>query len=208
MSYQTEEQQLEQIRDFFKANQNVILACVLVFLCAMGIYRYWDWHQTKIKTEASSLYDALLFSASHNEDANIQAYAGKLTNSYPRTVYAQAAQLALAKFFVAKGEWPRAKQALQSVIDHASVPALQQIARLRLARILIQEKNNQQALTLLKVRSDKAYESVVLELEGDIYMLEKNVAQAKLAYEAAQQLVKQKGMNNGILDMKLTKLNA
>ncbi len=204
--YQTEEQQLEVIRDFFKQNSGFfVMFLILILLSVLG-YRYWQSHHTKVLSEASTVYESLMQAASKGEDKNIQAFADRLVQSYPQTIYAQAGELILAKFFVQNSQMDKAKQALTEVMNNASLPPIKQIARIRLARVLMNEQDYTQALSVLKVRSDKHYDSVVFELEGDIYLTQQQLAKAKEAYEQAMQIGKEKGMVNGVLDIKLARL--
>lgn len=204
--YQTEEQQLEAIRDFFKQNQRFFMILVIVVLLVGAGYRYWQWHHTQVQTEASTTYDALMTAASRQDEKSLQAYADRLITSYPRTIYAKAAQLMLAKVFVQHEQLDKAKAALSAVMNSNTLPGVKQIARIRLARILMSQQQDDEALTVLKDRTDKSYESIVLELEGDIYLKQHQLAKAKEAFEHAMQLGKEKGMVNGVLEIKLVRL--
>jgi predicted negative regulator of RcsB-dependent stress response len=203
--YQTEEQQLEAIRSFAKKNQDTIMIIFILLACLFGGYKYWQWHQIKTKTEASNLYESLMFAAAQDKTEEIHGYADRLIHSYASTVYAQAATLLLAKNDVKEAQFEKAKQKLDSVIKHAPVRALQQIARIRLARLLMSEKNYPQALNILSEKVDAHYDAVINELEGDIYTAQHQITRAKQSYEDALRIGKQKGMENKILEMKLKK---
>jgi len=56
------------------------------------------------------------------------------------------------------------------VMNHASTDSLRQVARLRLARVYIQENNPKEALTILKKTNDKGYLPMIDEVEGDSYL--------------------------------------
>lgn len=206
MEYQTEEQQLEAMRAFVKKNQDTIMAILILLICLFGGYKYWNWHQTKSKTEASHLYESLMFAAAQDKSAEVDAYAERLTHSYGSSIYAQAATLLLAKKDVQASQFEKAKEKLNAVITGAKLPALQQIARIRLARILISEQHFSQALEILNKKVDVHYAALVNELEGDIHAAQHQIAKAKQSYESALRIGKEKGMENKILEMKLKKM--
>lgn len=207
MHYQTEEQQIEAIKNFFTKYNNVIWAVFLIFMLAFMVYRYWDWQQIQVKTSASKLYEAMMVSSSQNNDKNIIAYADQLATSYDNTIYGQAASLLLAKYAVKAEKLDEAKSRLQHVIAKANLPALRQVAALRFARILIDEKKYDEAIKSLEKLYDKHYEFLVYELKGDIFVAENKSDEAREAYKQAETLAHKIGLVNKRLELKNQSLN-
>ncbi len=63
---------------------------------------------------------------------------------------------------------PGAKQQLQWVVDHAGEDELKAIARFRLAQALLDEKNYDEALKTIDVKTDDAFVAIYADLRGDI----------------------------------------
>ena len=73
------------------------------------------------------------------------------------TAYAPRAALLYAKLLYDKTTRPGAKQQLQWVIDHSSEDELKAIARFRLAQALLDDKQYDEALKTLDVKTDEAF---------------------------------------------------
>jgi predicted negative regulator of RcsB-dependent stress response len=110
----------------------------------------------------------------------------------------------LARDAVAKQDFPEATKQLNWVIDHSSNTALQQIARIRIARIDITQKNTQAALDILNVVNDKSFAGLIDEVKGDAYSAMNDSAKAKDAYLLAlQELPKDEVTERPLLQMKI-----
>lgn len=202
MHYQTEEQQIEAIKNFFTKHNNAIWAAFLICMLAFMAYRYWDWHQIKVKTAASTLYESMMAASTQDNHKNVIAYAVQLTSSYDNTIYGQAASLLLAKYDIKAAKLNAAKNKLQHVIATANLPALKQIAALRCARILIDEKKYVAAMKILEKLYDKYYEFLIYELKGDIFSAGNNLTKARKAYKKAEFLAHKIGIVNKRIELK------
>lgn len=205
--YMTEEEQLEAIKAWWrKHNQKILMGFSLIFLLIAG-FRYWHWHQYKINIEASAAYEELMLASSKGEDQPVHAYANQLIQHYGKTPYADAARLVLAKHFVQEKNLASAEALLSHVGEHAKMPALQQVARLRLVRLLAAEKAYPKALSILNNMNDPLFNSQVNELKGDIYWAEGEYQKAFQAYKMAANDMHRQTMNNNIfLEMKTNAL--
>ena len=74
---------------------------------------------------------------------------------------------------------------MQWIIDHEDQQDIVNVARLRLARVLLADAQLDQALTVLANVDEKAYTPIYQELRGDIYMAKQQPDQARVAYAAA-----------------------
>lgn len=206
--YMTEEEQLEAIKKWWKKYSNTITIVLSIVLLIISAYKYWNWHEDKISMQASTAYERLMLAFSNQDDKGIQSYANQLTTDYSKTVYADAARLTLAKIYVANEQYDKAKEALTYVAGHSKIVALKQVAKIRLARILAQEKSYDKALIELGSVDDTAYMPVVNELKGDIYAMQGQYQQAITSYKDAITEVRTNGMGNLFLEMKTNELAA
>ncbi|CDZ78288.1 hypothetical protein BN59_02598 [Legionella massiliensis] len=206
--YMTEEEQLAAIKKWWNRHSNTLTVVLSLLLLTVAGFRYWNWHQEKIASQASTAYERLMVAFSNQDDKGIQSYANQLINDYGKTIYADAARLALAKQDVSNEKYDQAQQSLEYVAAHSKMPALKQIARIRVARLLASKKAYDKALTELTVVDDAAYKPVVNELKGDIYAATGQYQQAILAYKEAITEVRTNGMGNLFLEMKTNELAA
>jgi len=204
--YMTEEEQIEAIKSWWKRYSNIILITISVILLSVAGYRYWNWHKEKVSVEASNTYEQMMFAYSKNNDKSVKALADKLTEGYENSVYSDVARLTLAKVYVDENEIAKAKNELNLIIKHNTMPALKQLARLRLARIYRAERAYSSALDILQTVNDSVYLPIINELKGDIYAEKGSRGKALESYKTALHESKKVGMGNLFLEMKMNEL--
>lgn len=204
--YMTEEEQLENIKKWWRRYGNIItIIFSLILLCIAG-YRYMNWHQDKLTQQASMTYESMMVAFSHQNIKGVRSYANELIKDYANTVYADVAHMTLAKVYVSKNKLDQAKTELQTVAEKSKMTSLKQIAKIRIARLLAAEKSYTNALKELSSVDDEAYLPVINELKGDIYGATGQYEQAITAYKLAINEVKNNGMGNLFLEMKTNEL--
>ena len=114
--------------------------------------------------------------------------------------------MTLAKIYISKDKLDQAQSELQVVASKSNMPALKQIAKIRIARILAAGKSYTNALSELSSVEDNAYLPVINELKGDIYGATGQFQDAIAAYRLAIAEVKNNGMGNVFLEMKTNEL--
>lgn len=206
--YRTEEEQLEAIKKWWQRYSTVLSVVFSCVLLSVSAYKYWQWHQIKVSTEASNAYEHLMVSFSNQDSKGIRSYANQLISQYGKTVYAHAARLTLAKWYVARDHHDKALALLETVANSSPQKALKQVARIRIARLLAAEKSYDKALTELSSVEDQGYVPVINELKGDIYVATKQYQQAITAYREAITAVRTRGLGNLYLEMKTNEIAA
>ena len=206
--YMTEEEQLDAIKAWWQRHQRWITTMLLSVLLLVAGYRYWHWHTDKITRQASMSYERLMVAVSNQDGQAIEAYAKTLAKEYPKTVYGDAAQLTLAKYWISESKWADAQHLLETVAFHAKMPALQQVARIRLARLYLENKAYDQALKYLEKTKSSMYKPLIDELKGDVYMATGRYQEAEMLYRDAREETKARGIGNVFLDMKVNELAA
>lgn len=117
-------------------------------------------------------------------DSSIIDKADAILGEYAGNSQAGFASLIKAKALVELGAIADAKAVLQLVIDKPLVEGIDELARLRLARLLVIESNYDDALLLVN-GGGKAFEAHYQELRGDIYFAQGRVEKAREAYQGA-----------------------
>ena len=184
--YDLEEQEkLDDLKAWWEQNSKYVSAAVLaVALVVIGV-QGWRWYQRTQAEQASVLYQAVSQAARANDVSKAKEPASQIVDRYARTAYAPRAALLYAKMLYDSGDKAGARTQLQWVVDHASGDELKAIARFRLAQAMLDEKQYDDALKTLDVKTDDAFAGLFADLKGDILAAAGKSAEAKSAYETA-----------------------
>ena len=204
--YLTEQEQIELLKNWIKQYSLVIL--LGIFLASVMIFgwRTWQERQFKLSTHASLIFDEMLTArVQRNHDA-LSSATDKLLAHYSRTVYSPFAVLMLARQTVVQKNYPEAQKQLMWVIQHSDVASIRQIARLRLARILLALHQPKESLETLKKDDDRYFTGLIDEVRGDAYLAMNNPHLAKEWYTRALNDLPNAEVIRPLLQMKLDNL--
>ncbi|MES2217699.1 MAG: tetratricopeptide repeat protein [Pseudomonadota bacterium] len=206
----TEQEQIEQLKSWIKQYGLTVISGILIALVLISIWHSWQNYQTRMLTHASGVYDEMLTARAQNDaaaPANAKIQAEKLLSHYPRTPYAQFAAFMLARDAAAHQQYPEAVKQLSWVVDHGSDDSLRQIAKIRIARIMITENKSRDALAELQKVYNANFNGLIEEVKGDAYLQLKDNSNAKKAYQLAlNALPKDEAAEKPLLQMKLDNL--
>lgn len=207
MAYDLEEQeQLAAIKAWWDRWGNLVLTLATVVLLAIAAFNGWRWYERHEAGNAGALYEEFLGSLDGADVGRKKELAGTLIERYAGTVYAPMAALQIAKVNHEAGDFGAAQAQLRWVIDKAGHDELAQIARLRLAGVLLDEKAYDEALKVLDEKYAEAFAAQVAALRGDVLVAKNQAAQAKAAYQLA--LDKADKRNNAFRDSVRMRLEA
>ena len=182
----TEDQQLEELKKWWKENGSSIITGVVLGLAILFGARAWFAWQERTAQQASTVYTVMM---NEMEAGNVKAAsdnAGILIADFSNTPYATLAAMLLAKFRIEDNELDAARAQLQWALDNSSSDELRNTARVRLARLLISLEDYDTALGLLQeAEASAGQEGVLSELRGDIHSLRGETRQAVDAYQEA-----------------------
>jgi predicted negative regulator of RcsB-dependent stress response len=186
MAYDLEEQeQLASIKAWWDRWGNLVLTAVTIVLLAIAAFNGWRWYERHEAGNAAVLYDEFVVALGGTDLARKKELAGTLIERYGRTVYAPMAALNIAKVNLEAGDAGAARAQLRWVIDKSGHAEMVQIARLRLAGVLLDEKAHQEALGLLGGEVPEALAAAFADRRGDVLMAMGKADEARAAYEAA-----------------------
>ncbi|RKZ60241.1 MAG: hypothetical protein DRQ44_12925 [Gammaproteobacteria bacterium] len=184
--YETEEQQVEALKKWWKENGTSLIVGLFVGVSALFGWRYYSEQQNVHAVQASDLYMQVMQSAAlQRVDDKTIDINNQLINEYSDTPYAALSSLALAKFEYEKDNVDVAVAQLELAVKHASDDLIKQISSLRLVRLYIEQEKYTEAQALLNETHDAAYDAQYEELKGDLYNAQGDVEQARLAYDKA-----------------------
>ncbi|VAW53142.1 hypothetical protein MNBD_GAMMA06-1992 [hydrothermal vent metagenome] len=189
--YETEEQQVEALKKWWKENGTSLIVGLFVGVSSLFGWRYYVEQNNVHFVQASDLYMQVMQSAAKQISGNTAIddktidFHNKLINDYSDTPYASLASLALAKVEYEKNNIDSAAVQLELAIKHANDDITKQIASLRLASVYLEQKKYDEAMALLNMKHDTAYDAQYEELKGDLFNAKGEVEQAGIAYDKA-----------------------
>lgn len=184
--YETEEQQLEALKRWWKENASSILIGLAVGGISLGSWNFYQKTQYQHSIEASDLYVSVIAQAEASVDSVFDsATVDKLTAGYADTPYAALSAMVEAKYEIDSGNIDKAIVRLQWVMANAVEDEIKSVAQLRLARLKITQKKYDEANVLLSVKHASAFDSMYEELKGDMFVAKGEVEQARIAYDKA-----------------------
>ncbi|MFZ2726614.1 MAG: tetratricopeptide repeat protein [Methylococcaceae bacterium] len=185
--YETEEQQLEALKKWWEANKvSTISGLVLGIALILGT-NYWQEYKKEQSEQASALYAQLTKTAQSAKKDDADKIAERLQNDYPKSDYAAYSALVLAKLKVEKGDIATAKTLLEKIAS-GSNKELSNIAKIRLVRLMLANKEYEQGLKLINEvdpSSNAKFEGNYDELVGDLYVALGRFDQARTSYKKA-----------------------
>ena len=180
-----EQEQVEELKAWWKQHGRLITAVVLAAALGFAGWQLWRWYQSSQAAQASVLYDTVVKGAQANDAKALRDAAGSLVENYPRTLYASMGALVAARHYFDRNDLKAAKVQLQWVIERSPSDDFKDLARLRLAAILLDEKAHDEALKLLEAKHAPAYDAQYAALRGDVLVAKKQPAEARAAYQLA-----------------------
>lgn len=180
IGYETEEQQVQAIKQFWKDNGIAIILGALI-----GIGGLWGWRAyteatITAKEEASSEFQDTVQSVIESKDmAKLESFLEEKSD----TGYAPLAAMILANQAADAEDFAGAKEALLKVRD--ADPVITDIVSLRLADLHLQLGEYDDALAVLSQVSSPAFEGQAEELKGDALLAKSDFDAAKAAYTQA-----------------------
>ncbi|HPE61840.1 MAG: tetratricopeptide repeat protein [Thiothrix sp.] len=198
----TDEEKAEELRAWWRENGISVVAGVGLAIAGLFGWQYWQEHQIKSAESASLLYSKSKQTTSHDEAVQ---YMTELQEDYPSTPYAAMAMLESAKNYAAEGDYANAAGSLHWVAENTKEAEYRDVARLRLARVLLADNKADEALALVDQGDyPAAYESLREELRGDIYAAKNENDKARAAYQRA--IVTNSDSASDLIQLKLDNL--
>lgn len=196
--FKTDEEKAEDIKAWWKENGTSVVVGVALAIGGLFGWDYYKGWKLEQAEQASALY-----SQAQTSDKQ-QVELGVLQKDYANTPYAAIASLEQAKISAQSGDYDAATNTLQWVIDNSAEDYFKDVARLRMARVLLAQDKTDAAMTIADSTFPAAYESLVAELKGDIYTAKQDKTAAQQAYQRA--ILTNSDGSNEFIQMKLDNL--
>ena len=191
-----EQEQLDEIKAWWKLYGNLVTNILLAIALTVLAWQGWNWYQKRQTAEASAIYAVLEQAIQAKDTPRINNIAGEITEKFSRTEYATLAAFLAARHSFDAGDLKTAKVQLSWVIDHGRNEA-RDVARLRLASVLLDEKAYDEAIKQLDAEHTGVFDAMYAELRGDIEAARNHVTAARSAYQAALDALTAKAKADG-----------
>jgi len=203
--YETEEEQVAALKDWWKANGTSVTTGVIAAIIIVAGWNFWQSYQKDKMSQASSLYEELLEVQEAGKAESVDKIAAKLGAEYSSTAYATYALLFQAKAKVDEQDLSAAKALLEQALAATSDAELKHVARTRLIRVSLALQENEQGLEIIANVDQSSlggFEAIYKELEGDLYVAMGRIGEARTAYQASLKA----GQSSPLLQFKLDDL--
>lgn len=201
-----EQEQLEELKHFWKQYGNLITWALIVVLGAFAAWNGYQYWQRSQAAQASVMYDEMVRAVQSGDSARIDRSLTDMKERFGRTAYAQQAALLAARVYYDKGNVDASRAALNWVADKASDEGYQAIAKLRLAGLLLEKKAYDEALQQLSGSFPKDFAGLTADRRGDIFAAQGKKAEAKAEYEKAYKALDERDEYRRLVEVKLNAL--
>ncbi|MDD2879158.1 MAG: tetratricopeptide repeat protein [Rhodoferax sp.] len=198
-----EQEQLDQLKHFWKQYGNIITWVLIVVLGAFASWNFYQYWQRSQSVQAAALFDEVDRAAQSADVARIDRVFADMKDRFPSTAYAQQSGLLVAQQYMSLGKPDSAEAALAWVVEKSSDSGYRSVARLRLAALLLESKKFDAALSQLEGTFDPNFDALVADRKGDIYVLKGNKAKAVAEYEKAYRLFDPRTEYRRLVEVKL-----
>lgn len=186
MAYDLEEQeQLAAIKSWWAQYGRLVIVTVVGGLLVVGGIRGWHYYQGSRAAAAVTLFAQQQAAERASDHKKVRDIGKEIVERYGSTAYGALAALSAARSDFETGDLAAARTRLQWVIDNAKEEEARDVARLRLARVLHDEKKTDEALKLLEAKHGDSFAGLYADLKGDLLFAQGKRPEARAAYQLA-----------------------
>ena len=188
-AYDLEEQErIDALKDWWAKWGIWIYSAIGAFFVGVLAVQGWRYYEKSQGEQAELLFKSVQKTAQEGalakDGKKLSEAASAIAEKFPNAFYASEAQLMAAKASFDASDFVSAKKHLQWVVDKG--PGVHtNVARVRLASVLLEEKKFDEALKVLDQVKDEGFASMAADLRGDVYASEGRRDEARAAYQMA-----------------------
>ncbi len=204
--YASEREQIDAIKRWWSENGTAVVVGLTVGLGGLFGWQYWKAREATRAEVASIGFQDLVARMLEGESARATGIGEKLLTDHSDSAYAVLAAFALARSSVEAGKLDAARAQLEWIVANAGIPEFVDIARVRLARILLAEGKPDEAASRLegldRLKDDAGYH----ELRGDVLLAQGRRGDARAAYVRALDVATAQRADTALIEMKIDDL--
>ena len=183
----SDDEQVERIKTWWKANGNSIIAGVVIGLGGFFAWQGWGSYQDKLAGEGAEAYELFAQTAFGSDVKKTDDALAQLQSNFGDSSYFQFAAMELARQQVNSGSLEAAEKTLGNLLKQSADSALKPLLETRLARLLVAQKRLDEAGKLLDSINSDAYAAEIAAIRGQIAYQQGDMSGARAALEEARQ---------------------
>ena len=204
-----EQEQIAEIKAWWNRYGSLVVSALLVVALGFAGWSIWNRYQNTRAAEASAVYFELQQAVIGENAQRARELAGALISKYDGTVQAQLGALISGGLQFRMNDSGNARLQLEWAAKKGKDPALRDLARLRLATVLLNEKDIDAALACLQPVPEGPWRARFEDLRGDALAAQGKAAEARLAWRnAVEALDKTDGDVGSLRDLIRDKLES
>ena len=196
-SHHEELQEIENIKHLWRNGGKVIVGLLLV--AALGYLGYNVYGGQVHKNNLAVAWQASQINGDMTKLAAIQ----QQHSHNPATTQAT---LETAKTLFDSGKLDEAEKAYRWVLTNNKAPVFQAAAMTNLATILLQQKKYDDALKVLHMPIDAAYQNIINEMRGDVFAAQGKTQEARQSYQSVLEKLPEDSNNRQLIQLKIEQL--
>ena len=216
--YETEEQQVEAIKTWWKDNYKMIVGAGVLVVGGILGSQYYIENQRLMKEDASNNYQEIINAANEKQNEVISGRSEILTNTHKDSPYTVLSALIEAKMLADSEKFDEAIKKLSWVEFASTDNAIKEVAFIRRMKIMMAQGENEKSLSQIDLRLNEFavkkkdptkinnFSALLLEMKGDILVALAKQEQAIDAYDKAMGEALIAGGNTEILRIKRNNL--
>jgi len=202
-------EQEEVVKKWLRDNGSAIVMGLVIAFGGLFGFKQWQSWQFNSKQQASAEFEVMSDLLTDGQLDAAMANFQTLKDEYAKSPYASLAALQMARARIEAQQPDLAITLYRFVIDNGYPKALSVVARERLARLMLDQGQPEEALELLDGVSDSSgFESRYAEVRGDIYFSQGKSDDAIAAYLEALDTMEAGVGDRDALVLKLESLGA
>jgi predicted negative regulator of RcsB-dependent stress response len=206
--YLTDDEQWEAVKRWIAENGVWVLGGVVLGAALLFGWRYYQGHQNGVALQAAAQFGEMTALLERNDRSKSRQIAAGIIKDFPKSPYADQAQLTIARLDVDEGQLPSAIAPLTQVMNNSKDAELRHVARLRLARVLTDQGKPDEAIKTLAQDTWGAFASRAHEVRGDAFYAKKDFKSAVAEYQAALGGGDASNVDAALLELKIADLGA
>ena len=184
-NYQTEEEQVAALKEWWKENGTAILVGVSLGLALLFGWQAWQKHKKTVIAQSSSQYTTVLEHLQAERFAEVVANADLLIDDYKSSPYAALSSLAKVKAQLELNELDKAISSAEQAVELAKTDDIKAIAHIRLAQLYLDKEDHAAALAILDNVQRAEFVPQANVVRGDIQLASGDTTAAIAAYKEA-----------------------
>lgn len=196
-SHHEELQEIENIKHLWRNGGKVIVGLLLVV--ALGYLGYNVYGGQVHKNNLAVAWQASQINGDMTKLAAIQ-------QQHSHSPATTQATLETAKTLFDSGKLDEAEKAYRWVLTNNKAPVFQAAAMTNLATILLQQKKYDDALKVLHMPIDAAYQNIINEMRGDVFAAQGKTQEARQSYQSVLEKLPEDSNNRQLIQLKIEQL--